>query len=317
MGRERSALRNRAEYAALLAARGASCLLPPRSLAGLGAAIGAVYFRLGRSRTEILRHNLALAFPELDQAAREKLGLEVARHFGRVTLDALRLQRATPESLQRETTVLGREHLESAFGDGRGVFLLSAHIGSWEVSALRAGLMIPGGFSVINRPLDNPLLEVELDRLRSRFGNRALGKTGVSRAVLRELQAGRVVGLMIDQRALPGASVEVPFFGHPAATHPILGRMVERTGSPVVPLWAFWDGPARYTVRFDPPVRRDELPSEERDALGLTRRLIAVTEAVIRERPEQWLWFHDRWRQRPGRAPAPTGRERQDARREK
>jgi Kdo2-lipid IVA lauroyltransferase/acyltransferase len=302
VGRERSALRNRVEYAAFLTARWASRALPPRALAGLGAAIGASYLRLGRGRTEILRHNLALAFPELDETARERLGLEVARHFGRVTLDALRLQRATPDSLLHETTVLGREHLESARADGRGVFLLSAHIGSWEVAALVAGLLIPGGFSVINRPLDNPLLDVELARLRSSFGNRALGKKRISLEIMRELKAGRVVGILIDQRALPGAAVEVPFFGHAAATHAVLGRLVERTGAPVVPLWAFWEAPARYTVRFDPPLRRDELPPEDRDALGLTRRFLAVTEAVIRERPEQWLWFHDRWRQRPGRS---------------
>lgn len=303
MGRDRSALRNRVEFGAFLAARTAARLLPPRALSGLGAAIGAVFLRLGHGRTEILRRNLALAFPELDQAARDRLGLEVARHFGRVTLDALRLQRATPESLLAETTVSGREHLESALADGRGAFLLSAHIGSWEVAALAAGLLIPGGFSVINRPLDNPLLDDELGRLRSRFGNRALGKKRVSAEILRELRAGRVVGILIDQRALPGGAVELPFFGHPAATHAVLGRLVARTGAPVVPLWAFWEGPARYTVRFDPPLRRDDAPPEERDELALTRRFLAVTEAVIRERPAQWLWFHDRWRQRPGREP--------------
>jgi len=305
MSRTRSALRNRAEYGAYLAARSVAHHAGPRLLSRTGAAIGGLYLRTGRRRREILDFNLRLAFPGLDEMERAELGRNVARHFGRVLLDGLRLQRTTPERLLEEVTVVGRQHLEGALATGRGVFLLSAHIGAWEVAALTAGLLVPGGIAVVNRPLDNPLLEAELERFRALFGNRAMGKENVTRAMLRELRRGGVVGILIDQRTLKEEGVQVPFFGHPAWTHPALARLSVRTGAAVVPIWGFWDTPGRYTVRFDEAVFPAELPEEERAEVPLTARFTRMIEDVIRERPEQWLWFHDRWRDiRLGERPA-------------
>ncbi len=293
----RSVYRNRVEYAAYLAARTLAHRAGPRAVAAAGAGLGVLYHRLGRRRREILEFNLALAFPERSPEERRALGFAVARHFGRVVLDALRLQRLEPERFLEGVRIVGREHLDAALALGRGVFLLSAHIGSWEVAALAAGLIVPGGFVVVNRPLDNPLLEAELGRYRGLYGNRALGKRNVSRAMLRQLKAGGAVGILIDQRALIDEGVEVPFFGHPAWTHPVLARLSVRTGAPVVPIWGLWDGPGRYTVRFDEAVIPGELGEDEREERALTARFLGLIEGVIRERPEQWLWYHDRWRQ--------------------
>jgi len=262
----------------------------------VGAAAGDLYLATGRRRREILEFNLRLAWPGMDPEERSRLGREVARHFGRVLLDGLRLQRATPGSLLEQVEIVGREHLEDALARGRGVFLLSAHLGSWEVAALTAGLLVPGGFAVVNRPLDNPLLEGELARFRALFGNRALGKENVTRDMLRQLKRGGAVGILIDQRTLKEEGVLVPFFGHPAWTHPVLGKLALRTRAPVVPIWGLWRGPGRYTVRFDPPTVVEELPEEEREVVALTARFTRQIEEVIREHPSQWLWFHDRWR---------------------
>ncbi len=293
---ERSPLRNRVEYAAYLAGRTIALGAGPRAVAAVGSWLGTVYHRLGRSRREILEFNLRLAYPEKPESWRRELGLDVARHFGRVTLDALRIQRLDPERFLQGIQITGREHLDRALGEGKGVFLLSAHIGSWEVAALAAGLIIPGGFAVVNRPLDNPLLEAELGRLRGLYGNRALGKRNISRAMLRQLRGGGAVGILIDQRSLQEEGVLVPFFGHPAWTHPVLARLTVRTGAPVVPIWGLWEGPGRYTVRFDEPLFPETLDEAGRDEVALTARLLGIIEGVIRERPEQWLWYHDRWR---------------------
>ncbi len=293
----RSRLRNRCEYLAYLGARALAHRVGPVALARLGTLCGELYLVSGRRRRKIIDFNLGLAFPELDRNGKKRLARRVARHFGRVSLDALRVQRLGPEELLREVRVEGRENLRGALQRGQGLFLLSAHIGSWEVAALVAGLLIPQGFAMVNRPLDNPLLETELARLRGPFGNRALGKDSVTRDMLRQLRAGGGLGILIDQRTLEREGVQVPFFGQPSWTHAGLGRLFARTGAPVVPIWGLWDGPGRYTVRFDPPLLREEIARDQRDVVSLTARFMAIIEQVIRERPEQWLWFHDRWRQ--------------------
>lgn len=292
MSTRRTPFRNWLEYGTYVVARTVARALSPRALARVGSALGALYDVFPGSRRRVLRLNLGRALPELDSATRLRLQREVPRHFGRIALDALRRPHLTPEQLLSEVTVVGREHLDGLVAAGRGGLLLSAHIGSWEVAALVAGLLLPQGLAVVNRPLDNPLLEAELARLRGLYGNRSLGNRGVVRAILRELQRGGVVGILIDQRAVDDQAVTVPLFGLPSRTHPILARLALHTGAPVVPIWGLWDGPAQITVRFDPPVT----PEPGADELALTARYNRVIEGVIRERPEQWMWYHDRWR---------------------
>ncbi len=299
MSRRRSVLRNGFEYLAYRLTRLGAGVLGPAALARLGNGAGALYLSLGRRRRRILTANLSLVYPEMTDAERRQLEAAVARHFGRVALDSLRVLSLDPQRLMAEVTISGRDHLETALAraGGKGIFLLSAHIGQWEVAALVAGLLLPHGLPVINRPLDNPFLDTELRRLRTRFGNSVLGRDKIARGVLRCLAKGTAVGILIDQRAREGEGIEVEFLGQPSSTHPVLARFAARTRAPVVPVFALTERPGHYHVRFGEPVYHDELNSEELEERALTRRYMEITEAIIRERPEQWLWYHDRWRQ--------------------
>jgi KDO2-lipid IV(A) lauroyltransferase len=271
-------------------------VLPPTSLARIGNAMGSFFTLLGGRRREIIDFNLRLAFPEEDDAWRRTLAREVARHFGRSTLDAISIQRLSPEELVERVTVVDWEHAEDALARGKGAFFLTAHIGSWEVAALVTGLRLEHGLSVVNRPLDNPLLEAELDRLRRMYGNRVFGKRSIVREMMRQLKDGGGVGILIDQRVPEDVGVLVPFFGHAVWAHPILARMVRRTGAPVVPIFTIREAPGQYSVRYETPVFADDLTDEELEDQPLTARFMAILENAIRKNPEQWLWYHDRWK---------------------
>ncbi len=296
VARPRSPLRNRVEYLAYRVAAGAVRALGPRSASRLGAALGLVFHLASSRRRRIADANLALAYPELGTSERRALGREVARHFGRAALETLWLQRIPVGDLERATHVEGEEHLRAALERGRGVILLSAHIGVWEVAALITGRRLPEGVMLVHRPLDNPLLEAELARLRARFGNRLVGKHRIQGELKRELAGGGVIGILLDQRPPEKLAVEVPFFGQPTPTNSALALLARATTAPIVPVWGLWDAPGRYTVRFEEPLLVGRLDEQERTTAAITARCTARIEGVIRERPEQWLWFHDRWR---------------------
>ncbi len=296
MSKQRTALRSHLEFAGYRLAKAMTGVLSPKALARLGDFLGNIFSLTGGRRREIIEFNLRLVFPERSEAERRALEREVARHFGRAVLDAIRIQRLRPEELLETVTVSGWDHVERATALGRGVFFLTAHIGSWEVAALVTGLRMEGGLSVVNRPLDNPLLEAELDRLRRRYGNRVFGKRSIAREMIRQLGRGGGVGILIDQRVDEDVGVAVPFFGHPAWTHPILARMVRRTRAPVVPTFAVREAPGRYSLRYEAPLLVDDLPKAELEDEPLTARFMEILESAIRDRPEQWLWYHDRWR---------------------
>jgi KDO2-lipid IV(A) lauroyltransferase len=297
VSKQRSAIRNRAEFAAYRVTRGAVGLLGARGVARVGEVLGDLFLVVGSRRREVLDFNIELIYPEMTTDRRRSFAREVARHFGRVSLDTLRLQRLEPDELLREVDIVGYEHAAAAAGRGRGIIYLSAHLGLWEVAGLAGGLVRPETILAVNRPLDNPLLEEELNRLRGRFGNVPLGKRNILRTILRHLADRGAVGFLIDQRVSPDVGVEVPFFDQPTWTHPILARVVRKTRAPVVPVCALWEGPGRYSMRLFEPIFPDELAEEERNDVSLTARFSAITARMIRQRPEQWLWFHDRWRE--------------------
>ena len=297
MSKNRSALRNYVEYEAYRFARGLTALLPPAGLAHVGDALGSLYSMTGGRRRRIIDFNLQLAFPEKSDAERRQLARSVARHFARSFLDAIRIQRLKPEELMASVETHGEENIDRAISMGRGVLFVTAHLGQWEVLALATGLKLEQGLSVVNRPLDNPYLEAELDRFRRLYGNHVFGKHNIAREMLQQLKRGGGVGILIDQKVREDQGVRVPFFGHPALTHNILAKMVRKTRAPVVPLFAFSEKPGLYKLRWDEPLLIDDLPESEQEDVPLTARYTAILEAAIRERPEQWLWYHDRWKQ--------------------
>jgi KDO2-lipid IV(A) lauroyltransferase len=115
--------------------------------------------------------------------------------------------------------------------------------------------------------------------------------------MLTQLKRGGGVGILIDQRARESEGIEVPFFGHPAWTHPILARMMRKTGAPVIPVFALRSKPGSYAMRYEAPLLIEDLSEAEREVEALTGRYLALLETAIRRDPDQWLWYHDRWKQ--------------------
>jgi KDO2-lipid IV(A) lauroyltransferase len=264
----------------------------------LARALSRAYYRLGSRRRAIAIENLRRALPDKSESQVREIARACAEHFGSVFFDFLAATRMTAEDLLGRVTVEGIEHYRTAIERGRGVFLLSAHLGNWEIGALAAGLLGRPIASVI-RPLDNPLLETELEALRSRFGNRVISKKNAAREILREIRGGQTVAILIDQNVLAREAVFVPFFGRRAATSPVLGLLQRKTDAAVVPVFCRPRGGGRYELRFEKAIVLSDLPEAERTVEALTARYTRVTEEAVRRQPEIWLWMHNRWRTTP------------------
>jgi Kdo2-lipid IVA lauroyltransferase/acyltransferase len=300
--RRRSAARDAFELGAFRAGEGLLDLLPRRTAAGIGGWLVRVYAHVGRSRRRILYGNLRAAFPEKSEEEIGRLARASADWLGTAFLEFLQVSRMSEAEIRARVRVVGEEHYAAARARGRGVFLLSAHFGGWELGAIRAGL-ISGPIAPVVRPLDNPSLERELARRRTRLGNRLIAKGDAARDVLRTLRDGGTVAILVDQNVLPGEGVFVPFFGRLAATTPALARFQLKTDAAVVPAFVRPEGDGRYCLELGVPILADGFRSGGADADEQVRRATArymeVTEAVVRSKPEAWLWMHDRWKTRP------------------
>jgi Kdo2-lipid IVA lauroyltransferase/acyltransferase len=307
--RRRSVLRHRAELALFRLGAGGLVLLPPPAARRAGRAAARLVFSFLPSRRKILLDNLTAAFPG---EAPEKIA-SIARRsidqFASALVDFLQTGRLSREDLLSRVSVEGEEHLRAARARGKGVFLLSAHFGSWEVGALVAGLL-GEPIAPVARPLDNPLLEGELERLRRRFGNRPISKRQAAKELLRAMARNETVAILIDQNVLPREAVFVPFFGRPAATTSSLALFQLKTGAAVVPVFTWPESDGCYRLGFERPILPEEFGDVEVDREERMRRATArymeVTEAAIRRAPDAWLWIHDRWKTRPVQSPEST-----------
>ncbi|HEY2797248.1 MAG TPA: lysophospholipid acyltransferase family protein [Thermoanaerobaculia bacterium] len=302
--RRRSAVRNRAELWAFRGAVGALSLLPRGTAASLGASAALAYARLSARRRRLLLDNLRHAFPEKMPEEIERLARDSARSFGAALVNFLAIAGADVAEIRRRVSISGLEHYDAARAGGRGLLLLSAHLGGWELGAILAAIIERPVVPVV-RPLDNPLLERELARLRTRFGNRVIFKQSAAKGILRALRDNEAVVILIDQNVVASEAVFVPFFGRPAATSPAVALFQQKTGAPVVPVFVWPRPEGRYHVELQPPIRAEEFFAEgagadrEDAVLRATARYTEVTEAAIRRDPAAWLWMHDRWRTKP------------------
>ncbi|HLN81471.1 MAG TPA: lysophospholipid acyltransferase family protein [Thermoanaerobaculia bacterium] len=310
--RRRSELRHRAELALFRIAATGLAVLPRSSGRRTLRGVTRLAFALLPARRRILSANLTAAFPEKTRGEIAAIGQRSLDGFANALADFLETARLTREDLLAHVTVAGEENLRSARARGRGVFLLSAHFGSWEIGALVAGLL-GEPISPVARPLDNPLLEEELDSLRRRFGNRPISKRDAAKELLRAMSRNETVAILIDQNVLPREAVFVPFFDRPAATTPSLARIQLKTGAAVVPVFTWPRGEGEYRLEFERPILPEdfggaEIPRDER-VWRATARYMEVTEEAIRKDPAAWLWIHDRWKTKPPEEDARSRRE--------
>lgn len=194
----------------------------------------------------------------------------------------------------------GREHLQAAAARGRGVLILTAHFGNWELLAAAHGLSgLP--LSIVTRPLDYPLLDDLAARFRRRSGAELIVKRQAVREVLTALRRQRMVGILLDQNATRAEGVFVPFFGSPASTSKGLALLALRTGAPVVPIFLRREPDGRHCMDVGAAVP----PPADGQIATYTSAFNRVLEATIRRTPEQWFWMHDRWRTRPRETVSP------------
>jgi KDO2-lipid IV(A) lauroyltransferase len=293
----RQRLKNDVIYAAARVAL-ALASLPPRAwLRALGAALGLVIWCVARGAHRLASDNVARAFPSLGAREASRLVRQAFVELGRLLGDTLALLRAG-ERPSRTLAFDGaaRATLAEAREAGRGVILVTAHLGPWE---RLAGVLVEAGFPLTTpvRTSYDPRLEATVHaRLRGQHGVRAVDRDAKTTpyALLRALKRGEVVGFLIDLQTRV-ASVRVPFLGVPAWTPSAPARLALRTGAPVVVAIATRAG---VTVRHIRAACEPCPRATDGEVEALTLTLNDALSEAIRAEPDRWIWMHDRFGER-------------------
>ncbi len=260
--------------------------------------LGILAFHVLRlEREKVLRH-LRIAFGnEKSEVEILKLAKQVFIDLGRNGADALRVPLLNRNNLETLVYFEGIEYLDKALQRGKGAVLVTGHIGCWEL--LAAAVAMKGyPLFVIGKPLYDPRLDRIIVRTRQGSGAKNIPRGGSVPQILTALRENGILGILIDQDTnVDGAFVD--FFGKPAFTPIGATALALKTGATVILLAIHLMDDNRHRILIRPPVKLELTGNKRKDIVANTQRLSDFLEEMIRLRPSQWVWMHERWKTRP------------------
>ncbi len=267
--------------------------LPLRVVHGLGALLGRLIYALSPTYRRHLQENMAQA--GIDPALRGAAAAEA----GKQMLELSRIWLRTLEEANAQVVeVVGREHLDAARAEGRGILFLTPHLGCFEITAQYLSSL--GDITVLYRPPKSAAAQALIltGRKRAQLHLAPADLSGV-RALIKALKKGQMVGMLPDQAPKTGEGVWLDFFGRPAYTMTLAARLTE-TGAVSLLTWGERLPQGRgYRIHFQPPSQSFSGNTQER-----AQQINHEVEALVRQCPTQYLWGYNRYK-RPRGAEAP------------
>jgi KDO2-lipid IV(A) lauroyltransferase len=276
--------------------------LPREEALEIGATIGAIGARVLRKRRRTALANLAIAFPEKTPREHARICDRAFENVGRVVVEVIRLPvYARRGELEHEVEMENLEGFDALAADGKGVLILSGHQGCFELLAPAGNKTTKFRGALIGRKIKPQAVDAIVRGLRESCGVGTIPNKAATREVFRRLRRNEAIGVVLDQNMKGGAGVFVPFFGKLASTTPGLAIIAARSEAPVVPVFIHRRGGlGRHRIVFHPAVVWDDAGGDKKAAIIVnTARYTRIIEDEVRRRPEEWFWFHQRWRTRP------------------
>jgi KDO2-lipid IV(A) lauroyltransferase len=293
-------------YLELFALRGAVAILRKlsfRRAGDVGEWIGALIYSPFGIRKAVVERQVRAAFPGLAEPEVLRIARESYGNLGRTSIETALLPKYSKDDIMNLFgTIEGWDVVEDAMSRGKGLIIVSGHLGNWELGAAYVASRVPR-LDAVARGMQNPMFEEYLTETREQIGVHVIHDSEAVRRVPRTLREGGVVAFLFDQGAAGLASTWVPFFGRYAKTPRGPAVFALRLDTPVLFTCAVREPNGKYSMKFEEVVvpRTGE---RERDVDAIVGAYTNTLERWVRKYPEQYFWQHRRWKhQRPGTPP--------------
>lgn len=271
-------------------------ILPYDLSVKIGRSLGRFVYKLDKRHRQIALENIASTLG-LKGAEAEKIVLSVFENLGMVLAEFIKVPAIDKEFLDKRVSVEGFENYRKAKSEGKGVLMLGAHLGNWELLAATHLLKMGEDASVVYMKTKNPYVDRFIDSIRKSYGLNTIPHHNAMKQVLTALRRGEAVGVLLDQHGGQREAIKVDFIGRPAATSIGFAIMALRTGAPVVPMFMVRDGGDRFRFVYEKPIHLEKSGDLEKDIRDGTIIFNKVIDDYVRRYPEQWFWVHRRWKE--------------------
>jgi Kdo2-lipid IVA lauroyltransferase/acyltransferase len=271
-----------------------------------------LFGKLSNRHHGIVTRNLRLAYPNESEEYIETLRDNIYRHFASIFTEIIYMfVKSNPEKILKPIEVNNLKVLENVLEKKKGVILFSGHFGNWELVPYILNRKLDKCVNSIARAMDNPLVENKVKRFREYMGSSVIYKKNSLRTMLNRFKNNEIVFILIDQHTIRREGVEVQFFGEPANAVPSVSQLHLRKDIPVVPVFIHYEKD-KIVLEVMDEINAPKTDNIENDIRNLTQRCTAIIEEKIRQYPEQWFWFHDRWKAKRERKNDETGNQKKE-----
>ena len=276
--------------------------IPGKLRIGFFTGIFRLFYYFSPKQRLITIYNLRQSFPEKNTTEIEAIAKGVYRTLGIITADFFKIPSLTKDNISDLVEVEGLENCKKALEENRGIILLGAHFGNWELAVVAFSLVLKPAV-ITYRPLDSPILDNLILCVRSSSGNILIDKDRAMRKMIRSLAHNEIVATMIDQNMAWQEGIFVDFFGRPACTTTGLALLALHTNAPVIPGYILRLENDKYKLIIKEEIKSVRTGDKDKDILINTQNFTKAVEDIVREYPDQWFWMHQRWKTKPWQIP--------------
>ena len=254
------------------------------------------FMKLKKKRFHVVMTNLDLAFGET-KTKEEKLEIakkcyyNFAKYLG---INFILNQNTTKQKILKQVVFKNEHFLLDAMKSGRPIIVTTAHFGQWEIFPLAVAAHF-GPSSVLGRKLDSSVMDKILRANRSQFDVELIDKDGGAKDILKALKARRIVGILVDQNTAPKDGIKVQFFGKDVLHTPAASVLAQKTNALIINAFIYQKGKNLNEICFEQPI--DISTFDKEDAVQkATQMQCSACEEMVRARPEEYFWFHQRFK---------------------
>ncbi len=257
-----------------------------------------VFSIAGKKYNKLVDSNLKIAFPDISDQERYSLKKKIFKHFLSVFIDILYLFGGKdPDKVVGELKVEGLENVQNVLEKGKGAILFSAHFGNWELIPFILHRELGFRISSIARKMDNPLTEEIVKKFRAFMGSNMIYKEGSLRKIIRVTEDNGLIYMLVDQNTITREGVPVKFFGKDVIAVTTVSQLYLKKDIPVIPLFVTYQSDS-IILKIGKELEFKKSGDHSKDISDLTQKCIGLIEDMIKEYPDHWFWFHDRWKPR-------------------
>ena len=254
------------------------------------------FMKLKKKRFHVVMTNLDLAFGET-KTKEEKLEIakkcyyNFAKYLG---INFILNQNTTKQKILKQVVFKNEHFLLDAIRSGRPIIVTTAHFGQWEIFPLAVAAHF-GPSSVLGRKLDSSVMDKILRANRAQFDVELIDKDGGAKDILKALKARRIVGILVDQNTAPKDGIKVNFFGKDVLHTPAASVLAQKTNALIINAFIYQKGENLNEICFEQPI--DISTFDKEDAVQkATQMQCSACEEMVRARPEEYFWFHQRFK---------------------